>query len=48
MDTAEIAVVVGAALLIGFILWFFFGAQGARRSDSADPSPPATKERRSI
>jgi plastocyanin domain-containing protein len=25
MDTAEIAVVVGAVLLIGFILWFFFG-----------------------
>ena len=29
MDTAEIAVAVGAVLLIGFILWFFFGPRTA-------------------
>lgn len=29
MDAAEIAVVVGAVLLIGFILWFFFGPRTA-------------------
>ena len=25
MDSTEIAVVAGAALLIGFVLWYFFG-----------------------
>ena len=25
MDSAEIAVVVGAVLLIVFVLWYFFG-----------------------
>ncbi len=29
MDTAQIAVTAGGAALIGFILWFFFGARGA-------------------
>jgi plastocyanin domain-containing protein len=29
MDTAEIIVVVGAAALIAFILWFFFGPRTA-------------------
>ena len=25
MDTAEISVVVGAVILIGLVLWYFFG-----------------------
>ena len=25
MDSTEIAVVAGAVLLIGFVLWYFFG-----------------------
>ena len=25
MDSAEIAVVIGSVLLIGFVLWYFFG-----------------------
>jgi len=28
MDTAEIAVVVGAAILIALVLWYFFGKRG--------------------
>jgi len=27
MDSTEIAVVVGAVLLICFVLWYFFGAR---------------------
>lgn len=27
MDTVEISVVVGAVLLIGLVLWYFFGAR---------------------
>ena len=29
MDTAQIAVTVGGAALVGFILWFFFGPRRA-------------------
>lgn len=29
MDSAELGVVVGGVLLIGFIVWFFFGGQEA-------------------
>ena len=35
MDTAQVAVTVGGAVLVGFILWFFFGprtATAARRT----------------
>lgn len=37
MDTAQVVVTVGGALLVGFILWFFFGprsATAARRTES--------------
>ena len=37
MDTSQIVVTVGGALVIGFLLWFFFGprtATAARRSDT--------------
>ena len=29
MDTAQFAVTAGGAVLVGFILWFFFGPRGA-------------------
>ena len=32
MDTQEIVVTVGGVLLIGFILWFFFGPKEATRA----------------
>ena len=35
MDSAQVAVTVGGAMLVGFILWFFFGprtATAARRT----------------
>lgn len=34
MDTAEIVVVIGAVLLIAFILWFFFGPREPGRQES--------------
>lgn len=37
MDTAQVVVTVGGAVLVGFILWFFFGpraATAARQGDS--------------
>ena len=48
MDVAEIVVVVGAGLLIAFILWFFFGPGAAGRSNGAASTPSATKDSRSI
>jgi plastocyanin domain-containing protein len=36
MDTTEIAVVIGAAVLIGLTLWYFFGERQAVRAEAAD------------
>ena len=36
MDTAQISVLVGGTLLIGFTLWFFFGP---RRAEDAAALP---------
>jgi plastocyanin domain-containing protein len=36
MDTAEIAVVAGAAVLIALVLWYFFGERQAVRAQAAD------------
>lgn len=36
MDTAEILVLVGGIALIGFVLWFFFGAREAATAKSGD------------
>jgi plastocyanin domain-containing protein len=35
MDTAQIVVTAGGVLLIGFILWFFFGRKGATAAREA-------------
>lgn len=36
MDTAEILVLVGGIALIGFVLWFFFGAREVATAKSGD------------
>jgi Cu+-exporting ATPase len=36
MDTAQIAVTAGGAVLVGLILWFFFGPRGATAAREGD------------
>lgn len=38
MDATEISVLVGGALLVGFVVWFFFMSEGERGEARADES----------
>lgn len=40
MDSSEIGVVIGGMLLIGFLLWYFFGEQARCPTTVKDNSVP--------